>query len=157
MKDGRLFSSHHLTLLVEIPMKKNPVMISPFLKKCPSILGKIIPSTRSRIAVLSDESSAIIVHSLVPADSTYRVISQNGDRTLFERDSSPQSAPKVTPTSFWHLQPSTCNNVSTSRRKLVRESQSGMRDVRGKTTDDQISTRRLVRGPESHNPKLIFE
>ena len=33
-KDGRLSSSHHLTLLVEIPTKKNLVMITQFLKKC---------------------------------------------------------------------------------------------------------------------------
>ena len=32
-KDGKLSSSHHLTLLVEIPTKKNPVRKTQFLKK----------------------------------------------------------------------------------------------------------------------------
>ena len=42
------------------------------------------------------KSSAIIVRNLVPADRTYGVISQKGDRTLFERLSTPRCAPKVT-------------------------------------------------------------
>ena len=33
-KDGRLSSSHHWTFLVEILKKKNPVMITQFLKRC---------------------------------------------------------------------------------------------------------------------------
>ena len=38
--------------------------------------------------------------------------------------------------------------MSTSTRRLVRESQSGTRDVSGYTTDDQTGTRRLARDPE---------
>ena len=38
--------------------------------------------------------------------------------------------------------------MSTSTRRLVRESQFGIRDVRGYTKDVQASTRRLVRGVE---------
>ena len=38
--------------------------------------------------------------------------------------------------------------MSTCTRRLVRESQSGIGDVRGYTPDDQTSTRRLVRGSE---------
>ena len=40
--------------------------------------------------------SAIIVRNLVPADCIFWVISQKGDRTLFERLSTPRLAPKVT-------------------------------------------------------------
>ena len=38
-------------------------------------------------------SHAIIVHSPVPADCIYRAISQNGDRMLIERLSTPRAAP----------------------------------------------------------------
>ena len=41
--DGRLSSSHHLILLVEIPMKMNTVMIAQSLKKCTiTVIGNII-------------------------------------------------------------------------------------------------------------------
>ena len=42
------------------------------------------------------KSSAKIVRNLVPADCIYRVISQKGDRTLFEGLSTPRLALKVT-------------------------------------------------------------
>ena len=64
-KDGRLASWLHLTLVVEIPMKRKPVMTTQFLKKCTitvivniikmPLLGKIFPGTISRIAILEDE------------------------------------------------------------------------------------------------------
>ena len=38
--------------------------------------------------------------------------------------------------------------MSIGTRRLVREGQSRIRDVRGCTTDDQTSTRRFVRDPE---------
>ena len=38
--------------------------------------------------------------------------------------------------------------MSTCTRRLVRENQSGIGDVRGYTPDDQTSTKRLVRGSE---------
>ena len=42
-KDGRLSSSHHLTLMVEIPTKKNLVMTTQFLKKCiTTVIGNVI-------------------------------------------------------------------------------------------------------------------
>ena len=95
-------------------------------------------------------SHAIFVHSVVPADCIYRVISQTGDRIVFERLSTPRPAPKVTLKSNWHSQQqqSLCDDVSTGTRRFVREGQSGIRDVRGYTTDDQTCTRRLVRDPE---------
>ena len=50
------------------------------------------------------------------------MISQNGDRILFERLSTPPPAPKVTLQSKWHSQQlSICDDVSTSSRKLVRD------------------------------------
>ena len=43
IKDGRLSSSHHLTLSVEIPRKKNFVMITQFVKKCTTtVIGNAI-------------------------------------------------------------------------------------------------------------------
>ena len=54
---------------------------------------------------------------------SYRVICQNGDRTLFERLSTSRPAPKVKMKSNWHSQQqqSICDDVSTSTRKLVTE------------------------------------
>ena len=70
------------------------------------------------------KSHAIIVHSLVPSECIYRVISQNGYRILFERFSIPRPVPKVTLKSNWQSkqqqQQSICDDVSTDTRKLVR-------------------------------------
>ena len=71
------------------------------------------------------KSHAIFVQGPVPADCICRVISQNGDRILFERLSTPRPAPKVTLKSTCHSQQqqqqSLCDDVSTSTRKLVRD------------------------------------
>ena len=100
------------------------------------------------------QSHAIIVHDPVPAECICKVISQNGDRLLFERLSTPRPAPKVTLKSNWQSQQqlqqphqSVCDDVSISTRKLVTD-QTGIRDVRGYTTNDHTSTRKLVRNPE---------
>ena len=103
------------------------------------------------------KSRATIVHNLVPAECIHKVISQKGDRTLFDRLSTPQPASKVTLESNWHSQQqqqqqSMCDVVSTSTRKLV-TGRTGIRDVRGCTTDDQISTRKFVQNPEPHVDK----
>ena len=49
-------------------------------------------------------SHAIIVCSSVPADCIYKVISQKGERTLFERLSTPRPAPKIVLKSAWQSQ-----------------------------------------------------
>ena len=55
--------------------------------------------------------------------------------------------------SNWHPhRESVRDDVSTSTRKLVTD-QSGTRDVRGYTTGDQTSARRLVRDPEPATDK----
>ena len=42
-KDDRLSSTHHLALVVETAMKKNPMMITQFLKKCTiTVIGNVI-------------------------------------------------------------------------------------------------------------------
>ena len=51
-KDGRLSSSHHLTLLVKAPMKENPVIGN--VVRMPFV-GKLVPSTRPRIAILANK------------------------------------------------------------------------------------------------------
>ena len=65
-------------------------------------------------------------HAIIGADCICKVISQNGDRILFERLSTPRPAPKVTLKSNWQSrqqqqqQQSICDDV-TSTRRLVRE------------------------------------
>ena len=96
------------------------------------------------------KSRAITVHNPVPADCICRVISQKGDRTLFERLSTPRPAPKVTLKSGWHLQqqqPLSGDVPSSSGKPVAVEI--GKRDVRGYTTDDQTSTGKLVRNSVS--------
>ena len=141
-------------------MKKNPVMIAQFLKKVhyhshwkhnqdAVYWVKLSRAQDQGLQFWQTKSHVIVVRSLVPAACICRVISQNGDRILFERLSTPRPAPKVTLKSNWHSkqkqQQSICDDVLTSTRRLVRESQSGTRDVRGYATDDHISTRRIVR------------
>ena len=81
----------------------------------------------------------------------YKVISPSGDRMLFERLST-RPAPKVTLKSNLQSQQqqqqSICDDVSTSTRKLAHD-RTGTRDVRGNTTDDQTSTRKLVQNSVS--------
>ena len=92
-------SSHHLTLLMKIPTKKNPLMITQFLRKCTTtvighvtrmpLIREIVQSTRFGTAILADEVTCNHVHIPVPADRIYMAISQNGERILFERLSTP--------------------------------------------------------------------
>ena len=140
--------------------RKNPVMITQFLRKCIiTFIGNVIrmPFVGSnypdhKIKGCNSgktKSHAIIEHDLVPAECIYKVLSQNGDRILFERHSTPRPAPKVIMKSNRQSQQqqSICDDVSTSTSKLVTD-QIGIRDVRGYATDDQTSTRKLVRNPE---------
>ena len=74
---------------------------------------------------------------------------------LFERLPTHDPAPKVTLKSNWHSQQQQqylCDYVSTSTKKLVTD-QSGIRDVRGYTTDYQTSTKKLVRDSEPVDDK----
>ena len=133
-------------------------MITQFLKKCTiTSIGNIIKMPFIEYNYpehkIKDCISDKRIHSPVSEDCIYGVTSQNGDRILLERLSTARPVPKVTLNSNWHSQEqqllqSICHDVSTRRRRLARESQNGTRDVRGYTTDDQTSTRRLVRDPE---------
>ena len=68
-----------------------------FFKKCTTkVTGSEIKMLDQGLQFWQTKSHAIIVHSPVSADGIYRVISQNGDRILFERLSTPRRAPKVT-------------------------------------------------------------
>ena len=85
----------------------------------------------------------------MPADCIYKVISQNGNRTLFERHSTLRPPPQVTLRSCWHSQQqqqSFCDDVDWCKESCT--GQIGERDVRCYTTDDQTSTRKLVRDSE---------
>ena len=133
--------------------QKNSLPLSLQTKSRCCVLYKISRAQDQGLQFWQTKSHAIIVHSPVPANCICWVISQNGDRILIERLSTPRPAPKVTLKSNWQSQKqqqqqqSTCDDV-TSTRRLVRESQSGTRDVRGYTTDDQIGTWRPVRALE---------
>ena len=163
-EDDRLSSSHHSILSGEIPMKKNSVMITQLLKKCTitafgngirmPFIGQNYPEHKIENCNLGKRSHMQSSHTvLCQQDCIHRVISQNGDRILFERLSTPRPAPKVALKSNWHAQQqqqhqSLCDDVSDSTRKLV-TGQSGIKDVRGYTTDDPTSTRKFVRDSES--------
>ena len=132
-KDGRLSSSQHLTLLVESPMKKNPVMITQFLKQCTiTVIGNVIKmpcigqqSTRSRIAILANEVTCD--HRTQSCASRLHLQSSLSKRrsNTVRKTLNLRPAPKVTLKSNWHSQQqqqqSLCDDVSTSTRRLVRD------------------------------------
>ena len=102
----------------------------------------------------------------MPADCICRVISRNGDRTLFERLSTPRPAPKVTLKSNWHSQQQQqqqplSGSVSSSSRKL-NAVETENRDVKGNTTEDPGSSgfRKLERNsvsPVDKKPKFEID
>ena len=102
-KVGRRSSSRHSIHLVQIQTKKNSAAIYP-TRRMYTTKDQCSPSTRQRIAILADDSHAIIVCSSVPADSISKVISQRGEKTLFERLSTPRPAPKIVLKSNWQSQ-----------------------------------------------------
>ena len=71
-------------------------------------------------------SHAISVCRFVLADCIYKVISQRGEKTLFERLSTPRPAPKIVLKSNWHSQqqqlPDTLDSPTSARiGKTLRE------------------------------------
>ena len=75
-------------------------------------------------------SHAVIVYSSVPADCIYKVIPQKGERTLFERLSTPRPAPKIALKGVWQSQQQQQQQQDTSesassRRKLVQREEQG--------------------------------
>ena len=96
-------------------------------------------------------SHAVIVYSSVPADCIYKVISPKGERTLFERLSTPRPAPKIVLKSAWQSQQQqqqqqdTSESASSSSRKLVQ------REEQGNPTDNPElpSVKKLKRSNES--------
>ena len=94
-------------------------------------------------------SHAVIVYSSVPADCIYKVISQKGERTLFERLSTPRPAPKIALKGAWQSQQQQqqqdTSESASSRRKLVQ------REEQGNPTDipELPSARKLKRSTGS--------
>ena len=87
-------------------------------------------------------------------DSIDRVISQNGDRVIFERLTTPRPAPKVTLKSDWlveqqHQQPQQLTlkeSVDNSwKEHATCEGEEGVRDGAGSATEVEIAARKLVR------------
>ena len=110
--EGRLSSLHHSIYLVQILTKRNSAMTSPSREK---YITRANGKTNQdavywiNLARAQDKglqfwptwSHAIIVCSTVSADCIHKVISQNGERTLFERLSTPQPAPKIVLKNAW--------------------------------------------------------
>ena len=95
------------------------------------------------------KSNATIVHNSVLADCIDKVISQRGDRTLFERLPTPRPAPRVTLWSSWHSQqqhPQPLQQRSDSASSSVWKQMPGTsvqnedRENRGNTTETQFSS-----------------
>ena len=94
-------------------------------------------------------SHAVIVYNSVPADCIYKVISQKGKRTLFERLSTLRPAPKIALKGAWQSQQQQqqqdTSESASSRRKLVQ------REEQGNPTDipELPSARKLKRSTGS--------
>ena len=102
------------------------------------------------------KSFAIITNNPVPGDCILRVISEKGDRALFERLSTPRPAPKVPLKSNWLVQQQQpiCNEVvdhhlesGCKAGKPIWDTRR-TRDVRGLTTGTGNSSGKLVQDPE---------
>ena len=101
------------------------------------------------------KSFAIITFARVPGDCIDRVISQNGDRVIFERLATPRPAPKVTLKSNWHTQqqqqqqpqqPTLEKDVNIIwKQHATWESKVGVRDDTKNATEMEIASRNLVR------------
>ena len=117
-KENRPSSSHPSTRSGTIQTKKNLATTYQSQEKY-SITdsGKVVgtPSTgsiypeRQRTTILANQIHAVIVHSVivyrsVPSDRIYKVISQKGERTLFERLSTPRPAPEIVLMGAWQPQ-----------------------------------------------------
>ena len=90
------------------------------------------------------KSFAIITHATVPGDCIYRVISQNGDRVLFERLATPRPAPKVTLKSKWHTQQQQQLTLMEGVNRISKEiatweSKEGVRDETKNATEVEIT------------------
>ena len=85
-------------------------------------------------------SNAVIVYNSVPADCIDKMISRKGERTLFERLSTPRPAPKIVLESAWQSQQQqqqqqqdTSESASSRTRQLVRRV---AREEQGNPTDN---------------------
>ena len=135
------------------------MMITQFLRKyITQLVGNTIKDavfwiTLSRaqdqgVQFWQTESFAIITHDTVPGDCIHRVISQNGDRVLFERRATPRPPPKVTLKSNWLVQQQQqqlqlilkegVNSIS--KEVATWESRTSMRDETKNATDVQMAT-----------------
>ena len=104
-------------------------------------------------------SQAEIVHNSVPTDCIDKVIPQKGERTLFERLSTPRPAPKIVIKSAWqsqqqqqpHQQQQDSESGCTRTRKLVRRVQREEREDQWNTKEnpEPWRERKLERSTES--------
>ena len=104
-------------------MKKNLILITLFLTRHiikhignvikMRFLFKLSGAQDHGLRFWQTKSFAIITYATVPVDCIDRVISQNGDRVMFERLATPRPAPKVTLESKWR-------DVTAKERDVVR-------------------------------------
>ena len=113
-KVDRLPFLYHSIHLVKIQMETNSTVISPIQEK---YITKQMETNQGAVHWINlaraqdkglqfwqTRSHAIIVCISVPADCIFKVITQKGEQTLFERLSTPRPAPKIVLKSHWQLQ-----------------------------------------------------
>ena len=136
-KEDRLSSSHLSTRSGTIHTKQDPAMthqnqekftitVSGKLVRTPSV-GSIQPAHRTKDCKFwQTRSNAVIVFNSVPTDCIYKVISQKGERTLFQRLSTPRPAPKIVLKSARQpqQQQDTSESSASGTRKLERRDES---------------------------------
>ena len=101
------------------------------------------------LRIWQTKSNAIIVHNPLPAACIYMVTSQRGDRTIYERLSTPRPAPRLTLKSYWQVQQQHSQQqrqhseiASRSVGELTRGTSVQDEDMgnKGDTTDNQCSS-----------------
>ena len=114
------------------------------------LLGKIVPSTRSRIAILANEIKCSNRTQFCAGKLHLPSNFSERRSNIIRRLSTPRFAPKVTLASNWHSQqqqPLSGDVPSSSRKPVAVEI--GNRDVQGYTMDDQTSSGKPVRNSVS--------
>ena len=159
-------SSLHLWIRSETTqMKKNLMMITLFLRRYIiklvgnaiklRYIGRNYPGRRIKDCDPGKQQSfAIITNATVSGDCTDRVISQHGDRVIFEWLATPRPAPKVTLKSNWRTQqqqqqqpqqPILDKGVNSIwKQRATWESRAGVRDDTKHATEVETASKKLV-------------
>ena len=115
-----------------------------------SILEKLSRAKDQGLQLWQTKSFAIITHATVTGDCIDRVISQNGDRLIFERLATPRPAPKITLKSNWlalqpQLQQLQQPTLEEDVHSIWKQHAARVRDDMKNATEVEIASRNLVR------------